>query len=99
MSIPHRCPVCEGRGHVHAGFYDVPPGQSFSSGETANQTCSACNGTGLVWSNEIQTTFPSLAQPDPATDLDYCPVCYRPRYSAPLSGCAYFHFTYGSTSL
>lgn len=47
MAMPHKCPVCHGKGTVPVGFYD--------SGETSvtpadRPTCKSCAGTGVVWS-------------------------------------------------
>lgn len=39
---PHRCPVCEGRGFVPAGFYGSQVG-------TNPIECRACGGKGIVW--------------------------------------------------
>ena len=47
-SKPHRCPVCDGRGIVPAGFYETT-----SYGSTAipmPDNCRTCNGSGVVWS-------------------------------------------------
>jgi DnaJ-class molecular chaperone len=41
---PWRCPVCEGRGHVTAGFYTYG-----LSASTAAETCRSCRGAGIVW--------------------------------------------------
>jgi hypothetical protein len=45
MQIPHRCPVCEGRGSVAEDFYpDDPPFPEF------NKThCRTCLGAGILW--------------------------------------------------
>ena len=40
--VPHRCPVCEGRGSVPNGFYVQSEG-------TNDQPCQACGGTGVLW--------------------------------------------------
>lgn len=42
--IPHKCPVCEGRGKMLATFY----------GESTNEmsglvNCKSCYGTGIIW--------------------------------------------------
>lgn len=42
--IPHKCPVCEGRGTVHASFY----GESTNAG-FGTVACKSCFGTGIVW--------------------------------------------------
>src|SRR5208283_3367950 len=46
LSIPHKCPVCNGRGKVPAGFYG-------DKGIDASESpCRSCHGSGLVWSND-----------------------------------------------
>ena len=45
MSTPHKCPVCEGRGHVPAGFY----ARATAMHNTAPETCKACDGAGVIW--------------------------------------------------
>lgn len=42
---PVKCPVCEGRGNVPAGFY------SRSEGITTitNEVCRTCNGSGIIY--------------------------------------------------
>jgi hypothetical protein len=43
-ATPHRCPVCEGRGFVPAGFY------SGSQSTSANpELCRSCATTGIIW--------------------------------------------------
>jgi hypothetical protein len=37
---PHKCPVCEGKGVVPAGFY---------TDDVANQKCRPCGGKGVIW--------------------------------------------------
>lgn len=47
---PYRCPVCLGRGHVDSCFYlSSPLGASWSSNNTAFESCRSCSGTGVVW--------------------------------------------------
>lgn len=41
---PHRCPVCEGRGSVPAGFYSA----GLATGTNGEQ-CRACKGEGVLW--------------------------------------------------
>ena len=45
---PHRCPVCNGVGKVPAGFYSM----ANALASTEPEQCRACNGTGIMWSNE-----------------------------------------------
>lgn len=44
---PFKCPVCEGRGVVPAGFYI--PNETFALTSTSPETCQSCNGQGIVW--------------------------------------------------
>ena len=38
---PYRCPVCDGRGFILAGFYVLP---------TINtEQCRSCGGEGVIW--------------------------------------------------
>lgn len=41
-----RCPVCDGRGNVPAGFYGGPYNQSASA--TGPEQCRSCDGSGMV---------------------------------------------------
>lgn len=38
--IPHKCPVCNGRGLVPASCYYTT---------ASEETCNACNGAGVLW--------------------------------------------------
>ncbi len=58
MSIPHRCPVCEGRGVVRSGFYNTNP--YYASSSISDEKCRTCFGTGILWEFEpisIQSTL------------------------------------------
>lgn len=46
---PHRCPVCDGRGLVPAGFYFAVGAVSYSGSGTTTEKCRSCDGKGLVW--------------------------------------------------
>ena len=46
VSIPHKCPVCEGRGTVAHNFYS----QSELSSNTAREQCKSCHGIGIIYS-------------------------------------------------
>lgn len=43
MAIPHKCPVCEGRGMVGDAFYG---GRETSS---CDVPCRSCDGSGIIW--------------------------------------------------
>lgn len=46
-SKPHKCPICHGSGHINI----FPTcGDTVSHYNTQLGKCSACNGTGIVWS-------------------------------------------------
>jgi len=51
MSIPHRCPVCEGRGEVGKRLAQV--GSILVSEKPQRFKCHGCCATGIVW----DTTF------------------------------------------
>ena len=42
---PYACPVCNGKQKVPAGFYEL----SGTISRIHEETCRACNGTGIVW--------------------------------------------------
>jgi len=42
---PYRCPVCEGRGNVPAGFFT----RMVDSTSTVPDPCWPCGGTGIIW--------------------------------------------------
>lgn len=44
--IPHRCPVCEGRGFVPNGFYSSI--KSWITTTTGHETCRSCGGNGYI---------------------------------------------------
>lgn len=46
MSVPHKCPVCEGKGKVPGYFYDTVTVPSPALEPIA---CRACNGGGVLW--------------------------------------------------
>lgn len=44
--VPYKCPVCEGKGVVPAGFYESCGGYLTN---ISSITCQSCDGTGIVW--------------------------------------------------
>ena len=50
MKKPFRCPVCEGRGSVDSNFYL----QSAYGSGLETTPCRSCDGTGIVWSSEVE---------------------------------------------
>lgn len=47
---PYKCPVCEGRGIVPNGFYDIPNTQNvYTSSNVAPHTCKSCSGSGIIY--------------------------------------------------
>jgi len=46
LSIPHKCPVCGGRGRVDKGFYEEA--QETIPGEL---NCRSCHGAGVLWND------------------------------------------------
>lgn len=51
MATSYKCPVCEGRGHIPASFYEPMDGTAIIAYLV---TCRSCNGTGVVWDHAIQ---------------------------------------------
>ena len=49
--IPHKCPVCNGRGVVEGGFYNPPMSHEYRPTTTTPTTeiCKSCNGQGILW--------------------------------------------------
>lgn len=44
-----KCPVCEGRGLVHAGFYSIPKGVvELPTTSAAPEQCRSCLGKGII---------------------------------------------------
>jgi hypothetical protein len=46
-AVPHKCPICEGRGNVAGGFYQSV-GTMWTS-TTSIEVCRACWGSGIIW--------------------------------------------------
>lgn len=52
MNIPHRCPICEGRGEV--GKRLAQTGSVLISAKPQRFRCHGCYGTGIVWDQTFQ---------------------------------------------
>ena len=46
---PHKCPVCNGRGTVSAGFYQPEEQGRYTLSSLAPETCKSCKGKGVIW--------------------------------------------------
>ncbi len=57
MSIPHKCPICEGHGMVSAGFYESVAVVKHTTSSHSTETCRSCWGTGLLWEKEKPTVY------------------------------------------
>ncbi len=49
----YKCPVCEGRGLVAEGFYNIGSNVYQSTSTNPTTTCRTCNGKGIVWDAEM----------------------------------------------
>lgn len=58
----YKCPVCEGRGHVPAGFYHTyqPP----TVVNTCPETCRSCNGKGVIFDTDCFYPHTNTPLPD-----------------------------------
>ena len=80
---PYRCPVCDGRGLVPAGFYHFPRTLTSTAAGVTSERCRSCVGAGVLWSPASQqapsplTTFigvPSM-MPLPESLAAICTRC------------------------
>jgi hypothetical protein len=67
MAIPHRCPICEGRGEV--GKRLAKTGSVLVSEKPQRFQCHGCTGTGIIWDQ----TFQLDVQPAPLTIQPWIP--------------------------
>lgn len=58
MNIPHRCPICEGRGEIGKRLAQV--GSVLVSEKPLRFKCHGCLGTGIVWDQTFQITYPNV---------------------------------------
>ena len=58
---PYKCPVCEGRGMVPGGFYDILPNNTTLS-YPAPVSCRSCGGTGILWYHDKLMKAVSLSR-------------------------------------
>lgn len=73
MSIPHKCPVCEGRGIVPDYFYVISPDiqhNGFTWNSTGSVTCKSCFGTGIIWEWDA-VIVPSIQIGEPGVFTGY----------------------------
>ena len=63
--VCQRCPVCDGRGAVPAGFYSAVGVPYWSTSSAVPDTCKACGGSGIVWHEPAPSVghIPQQAQP------------------------------------
>ncbi len=54
---PYRCPVCDGKGTMPAGFYGR------GGAWPADDECKACGGDGIVWGKESTPYIPTPFYP------------------------------------
>lgn len=52
----YKCPVCDGKGFVPAGFYNTN-GQSWYSFNTSPEVCRSCNGKGVIKEDDINDSI------------------------------------------
>ena len=63
MSTPVKCPVCEGRGKVPNGFYNVNPTSVASNTDAEPETCKTCYGKGILWARDDKDLTPPIKGP------------------------------------
>lgn len=63
MSIPHRCPICEGRGEV--GPRLAQTGAELISKKPQRFECHGCARTGIVWDHSFQLNIAPTVTPQP----------------------------------
>lgn len=51
----YKCPVCNGKGIVPNGFYNVI--NSYNTNNTSAEVCRTCKGTGIVWGPDNSMPF------------------------------------------
>jgi predicted methyltransferase len=49
MTVPHKCPVCNGTGLVPNGFYLAIGANNLTTSSVEPEQCRSCKGTGIVW--------------------------------------------------
>lgn len=53
MRTPFKCPVCNGQRRVPRGFYDAIGVDNWTTSDVTPETCRTCNGSGIVWGEDI----------------------------------------------
>lgn len=80
--IPYKCPVCNGKGQVPSGFYNVHvPGVVFTSTTNVSETCRSCGGSGIIYGSS-----PAPYRPLPEIPRD-TPYWYREPWGGYKIGC------------
>ena len=49
FKLPHRCPICYGKGIVPMGFYNLGHNSYNTTTASASETCRSCSGQGVIW--------------------------------------------------
>ena len=60
MQRPFKCPVCNGKGFVAAGFYSAA---TDCYPVLTNETCPTCHGQGIVWAEDYREQSPRYEEP------------------------------------
>lgn len=68
MSVPFKCPICNGRGTVHM--------EGNTSTALPTKTCHGCGGTGIVWSPDLGPVLPIITPAYPMYQQP-CPYCHQ----------------------
>lgn len=52
---PHKCPVCNGQGHVSTPPWIAGDVETWTSASIETYECRVCNGAGIVWGPTLAT--------------------------------------------
>lgn len=81
MSIPHRCPICEGRGEV--GKHLAQTDAQLISKKPLRFACHGCNRTGIIW--EFSFT-PDVLPSSPPSPYPFTPFICNPKLAPDENG-------------